>query len=239
MSGVAGCGSQNDGGTPSPPQDGTQPTPTDTLAPTDTLTPMDESESATIPSATISPTRTNTLEPTETDADTQQSTDTAGNLKIDPRDGDQQDFFGFSVAIENSTALIGAIRDEDPNGQDAGSAYVFERTSGGWTQQAILAPEDGDAGDRFGTSVALTNASALVSAYRDEDPNGQDSGSVYLFERANGEWTQQAKLVPEDGDSSDFFGRGMAVFENTALIGAYGDEDPNGAVAGSAYVFEI
>ena len=43
-------------------------------------------------------------------------------------DGDSNDRFGWSVALpsDGSTALIGVVRDEDPNGNFVGSAYVFE-----------------------------------------------------------------------------------------------------------------
>jgi len=53
------------------------------------------------------------------------------------------------------------------------------------------------------------------------------------------EWSQRAKLVADDGDDSDEFGESVAVSGEgtTALIGAEGDEDPNGDEAGSAYVF--
>ncbi|QSG16299.1 FG-GAP repeat protein [Halapricum desulfuricans] len=43
-------------------------------------------------------------------------------------DGESLDFFGRSVAVssDGTTALIGAYHDDDPNGEDAGSAYVFK-----------------------------------------------------------------------------------------------------------------
>lgn len=48
-------------------------------------------------------------------------------VKLTGDDGDSGDFFGSSVAMssDGSTAFVGALRDEDPNGQKAGSAYVF------------------------------------------------------------------------------------------------------------------
>jgi len=52
------------------------------------------------------------------------------------------------------------------------------------TQQAKLAADDGDNGDRFGNSVALSSdgATALIGAKLDEDPNGDDAGSAYVFQ---------------------------------------------------------
>jgi hypothetical protein len=163
--------------------------------------------------------------------------------KLAASDGDRSDEFGSSVALsaDGTTAVIGAFLDEDPNGNQAGSAYIFARSSGGWSQQQKLAANDGDSDDEFGESIALSDdgATALIGASDDEDPNGRRAGSVYVFARSNGEWSQQQKLTSDDGDSNDELGFSvtLAADGTTALIGAFGEEDPNGEDAGSAYVF--
>lgn len=144
---------------------------------------------------------------------------------------------GSSVALDEDTAIIGAKRDDDPNGDNAGSAYVFTRSNESWSQQAKLTPNDGDNKDNFGESVALDGDTALVGARYDEDPNGEQAGSAYVFTRSAGEWMQQSKIAANDGDTSDAFGISVALNRNTALVGAWEDEDPNGDDAGSAYVF--
>lgn len=113
--------------------------------------------------------------------------------------------------------------------------------SSGPTQTAKLAPDDGDAGDLFGSSVALSmdGTTAIIGAYADDDPNGRLAGSAYVFEQSDGSWRQQAKLTPDDGDSKDVFGSSVAMTNDgtIAIIGARHDEDPNGETSGSAYVF--
>jgi hypothetical protein len=54
---------------------------------------------------------------------------------------------------------------------------------------------------------------------------------VYVFERSGGAWTQQAKLLPDDGATFGLFGGSVAIDGDWAVIGAPGD-------AGSAYAFE-
>jgi len=163
--------------------------------------------------------------------------------KLSASDGDSDDDFGWSVAMagEGSTALVGAIGDEDPNGTAAGSAYVFSRGNGTWSEEAKLSASDGDSGDHFGSSVAMAGdgPTAIVGAPEDEDPNGTAAGSAYVFSRGDGTWSEEAKLSASDGDSDDLFGFSVAVSGDgsTALLGAPGDEDPNGTAAGSAYVF--
>ncbi|MEO7323291.1 MAG: FG-GAP repeat protein, partial [Dokdonella sp.] len=120
---------------------------------------------------------------------------------------DAGDLFGESVAVSGNTVLVGA-RAEDSNAtgvngnqtsnaaDDAGAAYVFVRDgTGAWTQQAYLKASNTDAGDEFGTSVAIAGDTVLVSA-RFEDSNatgvdgGQsdnsaaDAGALYVFDVA-------------------------------------------------------
>lgn len=138
-------------------------------------------------------------------------------------------------------ALIGTT-DDDPNGEDAGAAYVYETGGDSWSQQAKLFADDGDAGDRFGRSVGLSydGSTAIVGAYKDKDPNGEDAGSAYVFEAGGGTWSQRSKLVPNDGNSNDWFGWSVAAAGDggTFVVGASGEEDPNGDGAGAAYVYE-
>lgn len=153
-------------------------------------------------------------------------------------DADTGDRFGDSVALGADTALLGAPSDEDPNGSGAGTAYVFDRSDGKWTQQAKLAAADGDTGDGFGGSVALGDDRALVGAPTDDASTGKDSGGAYVFDRTKSGWARGAKLAAPDGDSGDEFGHSVAVENTTAIVGAVGDEAPTGSTAGVAYVFE-
>lgn len=148
------------------------------------------------------------------------------------------DAFGSAVAIDGDTALVGAAEDPDPNGHRAGSAYVFERASNGWTRAVKLVPDDGDPGDTFGTSVALADETALIGAPGDEDPTGRDGGSAYVFTRADGTWTQRATLAAEGGESDGGFGVSVALAGDTALVGAPGDDPRDESTTGAAYLFE-
>ena len=100
--------------------------------------------------------------------------------KISASDGAAQDAFGISVAISGDYAIVGAYRDED-NGYRSGSAYIYKRdASGYWESEQKITASDGDAGDEFGWSVAISGENVIVVAYRDDD-NGTDSGSAYPF----------------------------------------------------------
>ena len=150
-------------------------------------------------------------------------------FKLLPTDGAEGDNFGYSVALNDNTAVIGSHRDDD-NGSDSGSAYVFDITTG--HQLFKLLASDGSVADSFGSSVAVNGNTAAIGAFRNGD-NGYQSGSAYLFDITTGQ--QLFKLLPDDGTADDNFGFSVAITGNEAFIGTTG----NGSDFGSTYVFDI
>jgi predicted amidohydrolase len=154
-------------------------------------------------------------------------------------DGAADDLFGQCVAISGDTAVVGAIWDDTPAGTDAGSAFVFVRRGGVWTEQAHLFAYDGAAGDSFGRSVAISGDTAVVGASNDDTAGGTDAGSAYVFVRSGGVWTQRGHLFAYDGAADDLFGFAVAISGDTVVVGAWLDDSPGGTDAGSAYIFEL
>lgn len=107
------------------------------------------------------------------------------------------------------------------------------------SKEARLLAADGSAGDDFGYSVALSGNTALIGVNSsDDNVNGIDSGSAYVFTRSGATWSQHAKLTPTDGSAVDGFGGRVAMSGNTVLIGArLVDGDVKGGDSGAAYVF--
>ena len=153
------------------------------------------------------------------------------NLKITASDGVASDFFGRSIAIDNTTIAVGA-RGDDDNGSNSGSAYIFDASTGNETTK--LLPTDGAQGDQFGTSIAIDSTVAITGAFRDDD-NGPNSGSAYLFDASTG--AQLIKLLPTDGAPNDSFGFSVAIDNGVAAVGSFLDDD-NGNDSGSAYLFD-
>ena len=152
-------------------------------------------------------------------------------------DGTAHDNFGFSVAVDGDTVVVGAWIDDTSGGSDAGSAYVFVRSGNSWTEQAHLTASDGAPFDLFGLSVAVSGDTAVVGADADDTARGTNAGSVYVFVRSGNVWSEQAHLVASDGAPFDLFGAWVAVDGNTAVVTAPGDDTLGGVDTGSAYVF--
>lgn len=167
---------------------------------------------------------------------TRYESDWIQQAKLTAADGEAGAEFGRSVALSDDTVIIGAARD-DEKGEDSGSVYVFTRSGTNWSQLAKLTAADGAKGDVFGISVALDGDTALIGADLDDD-KGENSGSVYVYTRSKGTWSQQAKLTAADAGNVDIFGVRVAISGDTALIAARRDDDDvNGVDSGSAYVF--
>jgi len=155
-------------------------------------------------------------------------------VKLVAPDGAYEDLFGNSVGIHGDTVVIGASWDGD-NGKKSGSVYLFMRNGDTWTQQAKLLAPDGAAKDFFGRTVGIFEDTIIIGAWGDDNDN-KNSGSVHLFARNGDAWTHQAKLVAPDGADGDLFGKGVGIFRDTAIVGAWGDDD-NGEDSGSVYLF--
>lgn len=150
--------------------------------------------------------------------------------KIVPSDGDSGDAFGQVVDIYDEYIAVGAWGDDD-NGIASGSVYIFE-TSG--NQIHKLFSDDNEAGDGFGSSLALENETLCVGACCDSD-NGSGSGSSYIFDVITGE--QLVKLLPGNTNSGDSVGTDVALHRGVVIAGApYFDRFDDG---GAAFLFSV
>jgi hypothetical protein len=106
---------------------------------------------------------------------------------------ESQDHFGRSVALASDGAflVVGAPGESSSNtALRAGAAYVFEKTTSGWTVGPYLKALNAETDDELGTSVAISDDHAVIavgaplenSASSDPNNNGaKDAGAVYVF----------------------------------------------------------
>lgn len=149
--------------------------------------------------------------------------------------------FGDSVALEGSTAVVGASGARGSGGEEfAGAAYVFSETDGVWSlSQKLTAPEFA-ARDLFGISVAVGGGVILVGAsqatWMDDGPG---PGRVHVFERGeNQAWAETSVLHAGDATRGDYFGAALAFDGVHALIGAPAATIEGRVYQGAAYAFE-
>jgi hypothetical protein len=127
--------------------------------------------------------------------------------------------FGMAVALDGDDLLIGAPFDGDL-WPAAGSAFLYHRSEGVWTQRAKLVPLPAVGVEGFGMSVALDGDSAWIGAPGDLVPVDTDEGDAFAFTRHGENWVPTGAFhAPADVLE---FGRGVAIDGDTALVAGFG-----------------
>ena len=105
------------------------------------------------------------------------ATDTE-TAKLTASDSVVTDKFGYAVALDGDTVVVGAYG----NDSSRGSAYVFTKPASGWddgTETAKLTPSDGRQTHKFGSSVAIDGDTVVVGA---ENKDANDVKAAYVFD---------------------------------------------------------
>ena len=146
-------------------------------------------------------------------------------------------WFGYAVAVDGDTAVIGAPQDMFASSGGPGYALVFTRTGTTWTQRTLIGASDGANLDRFGSAVAIdvSTGTIVVGAQRDDNALGTDAGAAYVYTGSGATWTQQAKLIGATVSASTWYGYSVDIDNDTVLVGAR-RALVAGISAGAAYV---
>ena len=155
--------------------------------------------------------------------------------KLTASDAVASDVFGVAVDIEGDEAVVGSNQANVDSKSDAGATYVFNRTDTTWIQTTKLTASDGSAGDRFGTSVAISGKVIAVGAPYSTYASTSQAGKVYLYQNSGSTWSSNGTLTVSDAATGDYFGYSLSLNGNFMMVGAYGDYVP---VYGSAYGYE-
>lgn len=187
--------------------------------------------------------------------------------KIYPSDGTEMDMYGSHVHIHHTTAVVGAYDCKDQTyGDKSGAVYIYSTNatkfpyyddgSTPWSFVQKLHLEKWDQkcnkdgceykrdehyaqNSEFGYAAAVWNNTIIVGAHKHAE-NHDAGGGAFVFTRtpSTGLWTQTSTLSVGDAHDYHYFGTSIAMYEETAVIGASGD-DHQGTSTGAAYVFEL
>jgi len=160
----------------------------------------------------------------------QNMTETA---KLTASDGASGDRFGSSVSISGDYAIVGASGDDEGGYSDKGSAYIFSRSGGNWTQQVKLSASNGGENEYFGYSVSISGNYAIIGSYGDNS----SAGTVYTFLYDESSWSQKCVQNATGGSSGDQFGFSVTICGNYAIVGADCDDVGDNTNQGSAYIY--
>lgn len=151
------------------------------------------------------------------------------------------DNFGASVSISGGIAAVGAPLHDAASGGNEGTVYLFYQNANNpaqWDFVKSVQASDADAGDNFGSSVALQGERLMAGAQMD-DESGANAGAAYMFYRNLGgadNWGQSAKMLATTANPDDNLGGSIDLDGDYAIAGATG-ADALQQNAGAAYIF--
>ncbi|MFB3145691.1 MAG: hypothetical protein ACE1ZO_01070, partial [Nitrospirales bacterium] len=130
------------------------------------------------------------------------------------------DGFGFAVASEGDSVLVGSPHAAGSRGQ-MGKAFLFQRGTGKVLHSFLPPSPVGD--DMFGLSVGLTDRFVIVGAPRGRGKSGRSSGMVAVFDRDSG---KLARKFMSPNATASVFGHIVAVQGPWLAIGDPGASSP-------------
>jgi len=160
-------------------------------------------------------------------------------IKLTSTEIDSRENFGFTVAIEDdSVILVGAPKYDSSSGR----VFVFRLEQHEWKLEQILYENDARVHSLFGYSVAMNSGRIVVGAVQ-----GSTIGAACVFTRSEEEGNRfalQQRILPSDaGKRRGWFGRSVAIYRDTIVVGRVHTEGYNaqlgGDFGGGAYVFSM
>lgn len=159
------------------------------------------------------------------------------------------DFFGWSVASDGTSIVVGARGASEPDsvGEDSyetGAITFFGPSPEGWAPTQRVYSTQRSSGSAFAFSLAMHAGVTLVGEPGADKIQGvpSETGAAYILTRDGAsEWSHQQRLVAPDAAAGDVFGLSVAlsqvgsrVFAFVASLGS----DARGFASGAVYVFE-
>ena len=141
-------------------------------------------------------------------------------------------YLGNSVAIDDTGnwAIAGAFNYGSPS-SSSGKVSFLKRDGESWTRLSEGQASDASLGDQFGYSVAINEDGTLaaIGAWAADVDSYINNGAVYIFSRTGDTWTQIHKEHGPAANNS-YFGKSVAIRDNTLFVGAPGVNSNQGAV---------
>lgn len=158
---------------------------------------------------------------------------------VTPAAGSPGGAFGESIALRQSTAVVGSPGLVHPNGARAGAVTILDRDAGGWRPRTTLLPPDGEDGDRFARAIGFEDDWLVVGSPNHDTSSGARTGVAYVFRQSGENWRLHDRVRMPSGNADARFGRAVAVDRDRALVGAIGDLDVEDKRVGSAVLIDL
>lgn len=126
--------------------------------------------------------------------------------------------FGISLAVSADDLAVGSWDAGFGNGETTGSVHLYRRQAGLWVASVRLAAAELDAGDGFGSSLAMKGDWLAVAAPGYDDVSGV-RGAVFLYLRTGTAWALVQRIEGTDSSRPGGFGCALALAADRLYVG--------------------
>lgn len=174
-----------------------------------------------------------------------------GSVYVFERDGDawtesakltrpgSDRFVQVALSADGNT-IVAVDSGRTVDGRWGSGVYVFGRDGDSWSKEADMGhfgPTRNYSG--YAADVSATGSLLFVGDYADRT-DGEPGGAMYVFERADDEWSHLTRFASEDEENrgSEFFGQSVAISDDGSrlLVVASGDTNPDTDATGAGSV---
>ena len=133
--------------------------------------------------------------------------------------------FGTSCAISDNFNIVSSPIETVNNLKGAGAVFVSLNDTSQIDQLKLTSISPTKNG-YFGFSCAIYGNTIVIGAYGESGNGYSYSGAAYIFTYENDLWNvdNPVKLVSNTSGSNGYFGYSCAIYENTVVIGACGED---------------
>ncbi len=151
------------------------------------------------------------------------------------------DRLGAALALSGNGSVIAVSDTADDSGE--GAVYVFTRSGSSYAYSGKLRAFDRDAGDAFGSGVAISgDGSRIAAGASGNDAAGDiDRGSLYFFVKPAGGWADAVEdyvITPANGNADDRFGASVSMSTDGRVTAAGAVNADSGGVNRGAVVID-
>jgi hypothetical protein len=152
--------------------------------------------------------------------------------------GAANDFFGNSVSISGTYAVVGAYMDDEKDFMgitrtDMGSASIYRNSGANWVLMKKITFPQGLNNDYFATSVSISGNYVIAG----EPGRLTGKGAVDFFRYDGTNWVYMQKIFNIAGTDYDYFGNSVFISGDYAIVGAYSAPVNSISDAGAATIY--
>ena len=154
-------------------------------------------------------------------------------------DGDNQDKFGSSMAIDRDGEVLVVGSSEFGPGliPGRGAIHIYRHDGTQWNFEQRVDSPNPFGGNRYGLRVAIDGNTIAVASPYTHVSGANNEGAVYVVEWNGSQWMNVARLTASDGAPQDQLALLGADVDGDVVIAGSPSHGTNPTDAGAAYVF--